>query len=63
MSYPREREHGSKQTTEITRPRLWLLRRSTDYIHVVEVRQKIRFLHYSRKAEQAYVQWICRFIL
>lgn len=27
------------------------------------VRRKIRFLHYSRKTEQAYVQWIRRFIL
>ena len=27
------------------------------------VRQKIRFLHYSRKTEQAYIQWIRRFIL
>tara|TARA_R110002072_G_scaffold30092_2_gene94231 strand:- start:17170 stop:18141 length:972 start_codon:yes stop_codon:yes gene_type:complete len=28
-----------------------------------QVRQKIRFLHYSRKTEQSYVQWIRRYIL
>jgi integron integrase len=28
-----------------------------------QVRQKIHFLHYSRKTEQAYVHWIRRFIL
>ena len=28
-----------------------------------QVREKIRFLHYSRKTEQAYIQWIKRFIL
>ena len=28
-----------------------------------QVRQKIRFLHYSRKTEQAYVHWIRRYIL
>jgi len=28
-----------------------------------QVRQKIRFLHYSSKTEQAYIQWIRRFIL
>lgn len=28
-----------------------------------QVRQKIRFLHYSRKTEQAYVHWIRRYII
>ena len=28
-----------------------------------QVRQKIRFLHYSSKTEQAYIQWIRRYIL
>lgn len=28
-----------------------------------QVRQKIRFLHYSRKTEQSYIHWIRRFIL
>jgi len=28
-----------------------------------QVRQKIRFLHYSRKTEQAYIQWARRYIL
>ena len=28
-----------------------------------QVRQRIRFLHYSRKTEQAYIQWIRRYIL
>lgn len=28
-----------------------------------QIRQKIRFLHYSRKTEQAYVQWVRRYIL
>ncbi len=30
---------------------------------LVQVKEKIRFLHYSRKTEQAYVHWIKRFIL
>lgn len=28
-----------------------------------QVRQRIRFLHYSRRTEQAYVHWIRRYIL
>jgi integron integrase len=28
-----------------------------------QVRQKVRYLHYSKKTEQAYVQWIRRYIL
>ena len=28
-----------------------------------QVRQKIRYLHYSIKTEQSYVQWIRRYIL
>ena len=28
-----------------------------------QVRQKIRYLHYSNKTEQAYIQWIRRYIL
>ena len=30
---------------------------------LIQVKEKIRFLHYSRKTEQAYVHWIKRFIL
>ncbi len=30
---------------------------------LIQVKEKIRFLHYSRKTEQAYIHWIKRFIL
>ena len=30
---------------------------------LIQVKEKIRFLHYSCKTEQAYVRWIKRFIL
>lgn len=60
---PKERENEWKKSAQVTWTRLWLLRRSNDYILVVEVRQKIRFLHYSRKTEQSYTHWIRRYIL